>query len=78
MTRTSINKLLAATKAIYPNYKVDLYDEPWSQRDEFITFRTEQDELIGKVHYYQLLDIIKTDLLNGTDEALRETLSDLM
>jgi hypothetical protein len=72
-----MNKLLAATKAVYPNYTVELYDEPWSQGEEFITFKTENNEYIGRIHYYQLLDIIKVDLLNSTDETLRETLADL-
>ena len=67
-----INKLLQICKIMYPGLKSEIYDEPWSS-DEFIAFSLD-NRYLNKVHKYQLIDVIKNDLLNNSYDSLLKSL----
>lgn len=68
-----MENLLNVCKVMYHNFEIDIYDEPWSQGDEFLVFRL-NGNYIGRIHKYQLCDVIKNDLLSGGNEHLKDTL----
>ncbi len=63
-----MERLLTICKVLYPDFNMKIYNEPWSQGDEFLYF--ERSNLSGRIHKYQLIDIIKSDLLSDSDVNL--------
>ena len=57
-----MENLLNVCKVMYRNFEIDIYDEPWSQGDEFLLFRL-NGNYIGRIHKYQLCDMIKNDFI---------------
>ena len=47
--KEEILNLLNVCKVIYHNFEIDIYDEPWSQGDEFLVFRL-NGNYIGRIH----------------------------
>lgn len=73
-----MERLLEVCKAAYPDFHIEIYEEPWSQGDEFLNFYREFDGInrkyIRRIHKYQMIDIIHEDLKNGNSKALLKEL----
>jgi|OpeIllAssembly_1097287.scaffolds.fasta_scaffold861222_1 hypothetical protein len=73
LNNIKMENILNVCRIIYSEYQIDIYDEVWSQGDEFIIFKL-NNEYIGRIHKYQLCDIIKQDLYLGGDKHLKYAL----
>lgn len=72
-----MERLLEVCRAAYPDFHIEIYEEPWSQGDEFLNFYREfagNKKYLGRIHRYQLADIIREDLINDYTKALHKAL----
>lgn len=67
-------KILEVAKVMYSDrYDIDEYVEPWSEC-EFIDFHHKNGYYIGRIHVYQMVDIISEDLKNVNEKIIEKYL----